>query len=98
MIPKRAKQAIGADGGERVSCNQRGAAEAQSQTVRWTGQFVMKQWYVVYARGHHGYPQPEDDYSNAVYRAGVLGAANTATKLAHFGFLVHWLNIPIFCS
>lgn len=28
----------------------------------------MKQWYLVWARGHHGFPQPEDDYSACVYR------------------------------
>ena len=25
-------------------------------------------WYEVSARGHHGYPQPEDDYQRMTYR------------------------------
>ncbi|HEU5182297.1 MAG TPA: hypothetical protein VFW45_16040, partial [Candidatus Polarisedimenticolia bacterium] len=28
----------------------------------------MKQWYLVWARGHHGFPQPEDGYSVCTYR------------------------------
>ena len=59
---------------------------------------VNSDWYEVSARGHHGYPQPEDDYQRMTYdnwcpRCGAHGRqrgpfrVRHSTRAAHSHFL-----------
>ena len=42
------------------------------------------EWQIAYARGHHGYPQPEDGYENSVYGSSCARRGLHAGQVAPF--------------